>query len=382
MGRPRIAENRRPRGSGAITRYRNGWRAQLRWKGEDGRTICRTRVTPTKREAEAALGAFREERDAGAGRVERRWSLGDWCDAWLATRDDLRPTSLDQLRRSLGHVTAAIGPVPLREVTVRHVESLDAALRAKGLAPGTRRLARSALAGALKEARRRGLLSRDPLAAVRPIRSERAPFAAPDPAWLARFRAACETDPLGDAFLILAATGLRRGELAGLRWSSVDLDAGLARVTASRTVAAGVIVEGLPKAAASVRAVPLSPLVRDALRRIRARQVAKAGELLAAGVPTPLPDYVLSDDLARPLHPEVLSRRFAAMARRADLGDVHLHSLRHLTATLALQDGASLPEVAALLGHASPAMVSAVYGHLAASALSPLTDRVGARLGQ
>jgi integrase len=159
------------------------------------------------------------------------------------------------------------------------------------------------------------------------------------------------------SFWLAAHTGMRRGELLGLRWRDIDLDG--ARLTVARgIVCVGTnLVETPGKTPGSARTIDLDAATVDVLARWHTDQQRT---WQAEGVPGELfakPDGNL-------LHPQTLSQAFDRIVSRTDLPPLTLHGLRHTHATLLLQAGVPLKVVSERHGHAHPAFTMATYQHV------------------
>jgi integrase len=176
-------------------------------------------------------------------------------------------------------------------------------------------------------------------------------------------------DPLYPAFLLAATSGLRRGELLGLRWSDVNLERGRAAVRqtvlAVRDVDADKgtrrAVFGTPKTARGLRTVPLPAQTVAALRVHRKRQLA---ERLKVGPDFVDHDLVFCEPDGRPHHPDRFAKRFMVRARHARVPVIRFHDLRHTYATLALQAGVHPKVVSDMLGHANIGITLDTYSHV------------------
>lgn len=155
---------------------------------------------------------------------------------------------------------------------------------------------------------------------------------------------------------------MRRGEGLGLRWSDLQLDAGIAEVR--QTVSSiGHAVQISPRTkTGSGRSVPLSVQTAAALREHRLRQ----GEVrLAKGLgAAPDESLVFARVDGSPMHPDWISKRFAKLTLGAGLPVIRLHDLRHGFATIALRAGIHPKVVAEILGHSSPVVTLTVYSHV------------------
>ena len=278
-----------------------------------------------------------------------------------------------QGRRSYQHHLDAyflprVGTIPLVMLTAADLRAMFTAIgrqrpvTSAPLSAATLARIRATLRAALNAAIREGLISANPAKLV-----ELPPLARPHPvvwtvpregAWresgvrpavavwtaeqTARFLAAIRDEPLYPCYHLMAVSGLRRGEAAGLRWCDIDFTA--ATVTVSRQLqenGRGLMVLP-PKSIASNRVLALDPWTVQVLAAHRYRQLSAPGD-----------GYVFARPGGRPYTPGYLTRRFIRLIRRAGLPPIRLHDLRHGAATLALAGGADLKAIQAMLGHAS-----------------------------
>ena len=183
---------------------------------------------------------------------------------------------------------------------------------------------------------------------------------------LATFLAATRDHRLSAAWWVLATTGMRRGELLGLSWEALDLDASLASIrrtlvtTQARRKGEPGMTWSEPKTDKGWRTVALDPATVAALRAHRTRQIE---ERLLAG-----PEYdqglVFCTVFGRPMHPKTLSWYFDEAVKRSGLPRIRLHDLRHSHATLALKAGVHPRVVQERLGHANVGVTLDTYSHV------------------
>jgi integrase len=198
--------------------------------------------------------------------------------------------------------------------------------------------------------------------------------------WQARqFLAAAEGHRLAALFELALRTGLRKGELLGLRWEDLDLDGGTAAIrrTLQRTTSGGLAT--LPtKTISSERRIALPASCVTSLRGHRELQ---AGEIEQTGSAWQGSGYVFTRPDGHPIEPATLNRHFKALLRDARLRPIRFHDLRHSTATLLLEQGVELVVIKELLGHAHIGVTATVYVRLRLRLQRQAIDLLGHALG-
>lgn len=328
----------------------------------------------TKRAAERALAEMVTSVNAGTFIEPTSQTIGEHLTEWLAAIEPtIRPATHYSYSRNVRlHVVPRLGSVLLRRVDGGMLNALYAALLTDGkcsnggggLAPRTVRYIHTILHRAFRDAVRWGRLARNPADAADPPRAsaDNRPTMA---TWTAEqvraFIAHTGEHRLYAAFLLLATTGMRRGEALGLRWDDLDLVAGRASVVQTVIVVNHKVMVGSPKTAAGRRTVALDPGTVSALREHRRRQLAER-MLMGAGFTDQGLVFCRPD--GAPLHPERFSRTFTEQAANAGLPPIRLHDLRHTWATLALSAGVHPRVAQERLGHATVGITLGIYSHV------------------
>ena len=192
------------------------------------------------------------------------------------------------------------------------------------------------------------------------------------------FLRATEEDRLYAAWVLFLARGPRRGELAGLRWSDVDLDAGRARLGMhTRISVGGKVVDSEAKTRAGKRTVPLDAGLVAMLRAHRRLQLE---DRLAWGGAWTDTGYVFTREDGAPFHPEQISDRFDRLCAKAAVRRIRLHDLRHSAASLMLEDGTPVKVAQEMLGHSSPAITQGLYQHVLPGMAEAAGERLSGRL--
>ncbi len=176
----------------------------------------------------------------------------------------------------------------------------------------------------------------------------------------ARFLDHVSTERLAALWTLALHTGMRRGELAGLRWKDIDLDRATLTVAQQRTNANHEVVISTPKGK-SQRQIMLAPPTVAALRQHGAVQLR---ERLALGEAWTDTGYVFVDEAGHPNHPHSYLAMFLRACVRAEVPRIRLHDLRHTMATLALQAGVHPKVVQEQLGHSGINVTFDIYSHV------------------
>ena len=207
-----------------------------------------------------------------------------------------------------------------------------------------------------------GLILRNPADVVSPPRAEKKEAVAWNADIISKFIDAAEGCRYRDVYSLAALTGMRRSELAGLKWPDIDTKSGRLRVVRTRQRIYGHgIVEGQPKTHRSRRTVALSRSAVSVLESIKTNQIEmrlKAGPLWQHG------DYIFTMENGAPIDPDNLSREFRRIVREAGLPHGTLHGLRHAYATALLSANVHPAVVQSALGHSSITLTIDTYSHV------------------
>ncbi len=325
----------------------------------------------TRREAEAARAKLVNELNTGSYVVPGRMTLAEWIrHSWLAiTEPRVKPTTFFSYRRNLElHVLPALGSKLLQQLTPPMLNVLYANLATgsetrRPLSAKTISYIHSTLHKVLADAVDAGLLGRNVATSAKPPRPAKlatGEISAWEPQELARFLEAVKEMRLGPIWRLSAMTGMRRGEVLGLRWRDIDLDRARLSVRQALVAVGYEVIESTPKSH-NARVIDLDAETVKQLRVHRARQDQERAEW---GEDYQDLDLVVAKENGEPIHPHTFSQSFERLLEKANLRRIRLHDLRHTHATLALKAGVPVKVISERLGHESPAFTLKQYAHV------------------
>ena len=327
-----------------------------------------------KGDAEKLLNGLVRRANAGELAAADRITLGDYLTSrWLPTqRSQLRPSTFDSYERNLKlHVMPTIGRVPLQKLAPEDLDSLYARLLASGRRDGrgglsvkTVRYVHLILHKALKDALRKGSVLRNVADAADPPKlssAKRPEIRVWEAHELRQFLSLIEPHRLGAAFHVSAYTGMRRGELLGLRWMDVDVEASRLSVRQAIVSVAYDLQLSDVKTSNGRRTIDLDEGTLAVLEEWRSRRDQEHRML---GTSRRADELIFCHADTAPTHPDVFSQIFDRTVARSGLPIITLHDLRHTHATLLLKAGVPIKVVSERLGHASPSFTMTVYQHV------------------
>lgn len=312
-------------------------------------------------------------------------NLCAYLERWLAGRV-LKPTTAsgyEQLVRT--QIKPKIGGIRLQDLDTGTLKAYYGELRKGGrlngrggLSPRTVQLIHTILRRALADAVEEKLITANPA----DFRDHpKAPKAREMRVWnkdqMRRFLNYVEGSKLEALSMLAATTGMRRGELAGVRWSDVDLEARRLQVAQTVVLVRAVVTFSTPKTDKGKRNIPLDAATVGALRAHRTRWLEAK---LAKGADFKGLDLVFCLEDGSPIHPEAIANAFQAAARTAGLPVIRFHDLRHSYASIALMAGVPARVVADRLGHSDVKVTLGIYSHVLPGLAEAEAERVAAAI--
>lgn len=333
-----------------IRKHGDGWRVIVQHNG-----LRKSAVTRTKAEARRKGAEF--EVMLGNTIPPSSVTVNEMLTSWLAiTEAAHKATYRVDVVRVLDRLPASFASRRVSDVQPLLVQMLYRELAADGWTTHRIHRLHQVMVNAWKlVAIPYGYTAINPVAAVKPPKTPASAVRAPTVVAVRTLLAAA-TDQVGLFLQLAARTGARRGELCGLQWGDVEGDQLIIRRSIATVPGRPLIIGTTKTGAKGQRVVALDPQTVEALETHRVAQAAKAG---TSGL-TPL--WIFSHDAGtNPWRTDYISREFAKLCERTGVEDVHLHSLRHFSATQLLAAGATPTTVAHRLGHSSTATTLKVY---------------------
>ena len=319
---------------------------------------------------------FKTKREANAWRIETlnkiqngmfnsgpQVLLAEYLAQWLiASKDSVRPKTHIQYRQIVEqHINPMLGQIKLSELRPEMIQVAYNRKTAAGISARTVRLTHSVLRSALNQALRMGLIYRNPATVVYQPKLKEAEMKVLDENQVRSFLIAAKGHRLETLFKLEVTSGLREGEILGLKWSDLDWENHQLKIQRQLQRVPGVgLIFSEPKSAAGRRMITLGS---DTIASLKAHSSRQYAERVFAGDKWQENDLIFPSTIGTPLEPRNLFREFKDLLRKANLPDIRFHDLRHSFATLALSQGVSVKVVQEMLGHSDASMTLKVYSH-------------------
>ena len=360
---------KRPDGDGLVRKREDG-----RWEGrivighkEDGTPIFKSVFAKTQKELmpklHETIDTYRGMELTESGTI----TLGEWLRRWLTeyAEPTLRPSTVSNYRGIIEkHILPSLGSKQLRSVTRNDVQKLYNRLKRtkvihngqegeKNLADSTVRGIHMMLHEAMEAAVRARLISRNPTEGTTVPKCNYPPMMILNEEQLDRFMEAIREEPMWyDFFYTEITTGLRRGEICGLKWDDLDETTGKLKVRRSiRVVPGGELEVGETKTEKGTRSILLPP---STLHLLKERRKSALTEWIFPSLLTP----------EKPTSPNAAYQRLKDILKGAGLPDIRFHDLRHTFATHALTSGVDAKTLSGILGHTNASFTLDTYTHV------------------
>ena len=373
---------RRANGEGNIRKRSDG-----RWEGrytagrdpETGKTVYKNVLGKTQTEVKAKLKQAIQENAEVDTLKAAQYTVGQWMDVWFENyaKIKVRPSSHQTYRGYIdNHIKPNIGKIPLGKLTTLELQKLykkllsrgrvdriEAKGQPKGLSPKTVRNIHQVISSAMDFAKAQKLIAVNPADGCALPKLEHREMKTLPAEQLASFLREAKESGVFEMYYIELATGLRRGELLGLKWEDLDLEQGTLRVQRQVSRINGEVVEAPLKTKNSYRTISLGG---DAVGILNEQRKKCGGS-----------EYVFPSPTGGPISPDSVIQMLHRVLKRAGLPKVRFHDLRHTFATVALQNGVDIKTVSGMLGHYSAGFTLDTYAHVTTQAQREAAKTMG-----
>ena len=341
-------------------RKRSDGRYEGRYSAPDGtqRSVYGATFTDCQTKLKAAIGAI----DGGKWIQPTKISVADWISIWL--RDYQAHTSPRTVKKYTSiskQFIKSIGAVKLAKLSTLNVRHMVADLQAANLTASSIRFYMQVFKTAINCAVEAGLMTDNPAEKVKLPTVQPHKFTVIDRTEIPAFIAAAQRTKYGNELITMLLTGLRGGELRGLKWSDIDFDAGTMSIQRQLQSTSGNLDRITPPKYGETR---LLQLPQEEIAVLRAQRLKQASQRLRSGhwQETELSnDLVFRQTNGKPHDRGTISRAVTAAGAAIGKPDLKPHDLRHSYAVAALRAGASVKTVQYNLGHKTAKMTLDVY---------------------
>lgn len=378
---------RRANGEGNIRKRSDG-----RWEGrytvgydpETGKQKFKNVLGKTQTEVKEKLKvAIEENKDLDISRADQ-FTLAEWLRYWLDNYGKvyLRPSSLTNYTGFLDNQIAndSISTIKLNKLTTNdlqqfynrmsesgRVQRKESQNKPKGLSAKSVRNIHCFISHAMNRAVDEKLISENPASrCILPKKAQKEIEILPLTD-LQKFFEEAKNSGVFELYFTELATGLRRGELLGLKWTDIDFNANSIYIQRQITRTDGEVKESPLKTKNAYRQIIVPPEVSEILKQKKDRENGFS-------------EYVFSSPTGGPISPDSVLKMLHRVLKRAGLEKVRFHALRHTFATMALQNGVDVKTLSGLLGHYSAGFTLDTYGHITPAMKQDAAEKVGSFL--
>ena len=372
---------KRANGDGSIRKRKDG-----RWEGRyvvghdpiTGKMVSRNVLGKTQAQVKEKLRTAIENSKRLDYTQTGKYTVGQWMDEWFEAyaKVKVRPSSHQTYKGYIeNHIKTNIGDIPIEKLTSLQLQKfyrllltegrvprIESEKQPKGLSAKTVRNINQVISSAMDMAVRHKLILTNPTEGCELPKVEHREMKTLPAERLGAFLREAKESGVYELYYMDLATGLRRGELLGLKWEDIDLQNGIIHVRRQVARVDGEVKEMPLKTKNSYRNISIS---QDAVAMLTEMEAHRSS------------DYVFPSSTGGLISPDSVNNMLHRVLKRAGLPSIRFHDLRHTFATLALQNGVDIKTVSGMLGHADPGFTLDTYAHVTTSAQKEAARTMG-----
>lgn len=371
--------NKRANGEGTIVKnirngVQKGWRASITIGRDDNGKIKRKEFTgKTQADVKKKLEEYKKEMLLGTISTDDKITVSEWYYTWLFDYriKDLKPKSFEKYEGIYRNYIkdSELGKVKLRDLRATHIQRYYNKLQnTNNKPPSTIKGINTRLKPCLGEAEKQGYINKNYCKMVTlPKDNSTKDIQVLSQSEQQKFIEAIQGHKLEILFLIGLGTGLRLGELLGLKWSDINLSTGM--LTVNRTLSRVKnqdtgkyeIIEQIPKTKNSNRVIPIPSNI---LTKLKAHKKTQSKQRLFVGEAYINNNYVFTDDIGNPIDDKRPGRNLKSILTKLDIKPIKFHALRHTYATRLFENNVPPKTVQVLMGHYDISITMDIYTHV------------------
>lgn len=379
-----MAKSKRKQGEGMLRLRKDG-----RWEGrivvgynESGLPITKNVTAQSKGKCEEKLKVLKEIHGKTVEHLKPDMSFGEWIDFWYQNfcKPALRETTKVGYENCIyHHIIPSVGQIPLNQLTQSDLQQFYARLKKSGrvhnsATHGTatsNRMVRACHAlcrACLEKAIAENLIAKNPSADCKlpPKKDREMQILSQSEMW--RFLARAKEEGYYELFLLELSTGMRRGEILGLKWNDLNLANGTLRIARQVVEAGGKIVVQQPKTKRSMRTIILPAYMVEILADMKKNKICEWV------FPSPIKENM-------PRNPSAVYHRCKIILERSGCKKVRFHDLRHTFATMAIENGMDIKTLSGMIGHSSAETTLNIYSHITDTMREQAAEKIDREIG-
>lgn len=365
--------NKRANGEGSIGKYKDGWRSRIMvGYNELGKPIRKEFYGKTQKEVKEKLENFKKQYLMQNIEIDNSTTLEEWLYTYMFEykKNKIKPSSFERYEGIYRNyiLNTALGKTKLFKLNITTIQKHYNTLLNNGTSPSTIKSINQLLKPCLGEAEKQDYIQKNYAKLIElPKIKKDDKFEVLTLEQQKLFLNAINGHKLQSLFLVALGTGLRLGEILGLKWSDIDFNKSTLSVNRSLKKVCFIdenlskeykVIEQEPKTINAYRSVPIP---KDVLLKLKEHKINQNKEMLKAGKLYDNKNYVFCNELGYPLDSKKPTRNLKSILTKLNIEPIKFHGLRHTYATRLFEANVPPKTVQALMGHSDITLTLNIY---------------------